>query len=101
MDGDSPNNTAIEEDVPITHKLDTDMIATETSELGELNDEDNFVLHGALHHVEQVQLSLGITIMNLAFHLYRAQLFGRCYNISTTTLRSRRSFRSVTNWIMI
>ena len=34
MDGDSPNNTAMEVDVPITQELDTDMIATETSELG-------------------------------------------------------------------
>ena len=54
MDGDSPYSTAIKENVPVIHTLDTDMVATETGELGVINDVDNIVLQGALHHVERV-----------------------------------------------
>ena len=44
MYGDLPNNTKTEEDVPICHQLDIDMIDTATAELGEVNDEHDIVL---------------------------------------------------------
>ena len=47
-----PNNTEVEEDVPICHQLDHDMITTDTAELGEVNDGDNIVLQDSSHHLE-------------------------------------------------
>merc|ERR1712215_237905 len=50
MDGDLPDVTEVEEDVPICHQLDLDMIVPATAEMGEVRYEDNIVLRESLHH---------------------------------------------------
>ena len=54
MKRESPTNVVIEENVLVADTLDNGVVATETNELGETNDEDTLVLLGALPHVEHV-----------------------------------------------
>ena len=50
MDGDLPENTVVEEDVPICHQFVLDRTVPAPAEMGEVRDEDNIVLRESSHH---------------------------------------------------
>ena len=87
MDGDIPTTTKVEEDVTINPLLDAEMTTNVTTEWGEVNDEDNIVLQGALHHIEQVSHT-GPFVHHMAFVSSSA--------LTTTILPISRSSSSCT-----